>query len=59
VFTQLETVLKEQQSGQVALTLGYTMPNDVLVDGDLIPVVSLTLTEYAKEPSTGDVCEQK
>jgi hypothetical protein len=46
IFLHLEQVLKEADSGQAALTLGYIAPEDKLEKGELIPTINLVLTQY-------------
>jgi hypothetical protein len=49
VFAHLETIMRESESGQSALTLGYTKETDDLQEGDLIPTINLVLTQYHKD----------
>jgi uncharacterized ion transporter superfamily protein YfcC len=48
IFTHLETILRESNSGQAALTLGYIAPTDDIQEGDLVPTINVVLTQYQK-----------
>jgi cell shape-determining protein MreC len=48
IFSHLETIISESQSGQAALTLRYVTPTDDLQEGDLIPTINIVLTQYYK-----------
>ncbi len=52
IFTHLETILQESNSGQAALTLGYVAPDDNLQEGELIPTINIVLTQYQKSELT-------
>ncbi len=48
IFSHLETILRESNSGQAALTLGYVAPTDDLQEGELVPTINVVLTQYQK-----------